>query len=159
MGDFYVHLYSEYNRDIFPSNTHNAFSNIVKPEIILEGEYEVGVSNIFFQPDMFNILKNDEKYSALIRVEFLNKHDERGSGYSVLYTPTTNLSGNTTYELIREVNKDLVAFLKYQKVIPVMQNNIISYEPDKKYPSFTPLNIINTTDKEKLKYFGIYHMN
>ena len=145
MDEFYVHLCSEFNKDTFPENIHNSFTNLISPEIQLDSDFEVGVSNIIFEPHLYTIRKNDENFGIKFNVQFGTEDTMGLSGYNLKYTPTTDIAADNIYNLLKEFDKDLVAFLHRQSVMRKLQTTIFKYNRSLKFPIFNQLRIINKT--------------
>ena len=146
MDEFYIHLYSDFNVAEYPQNRHNSFTNIIKPEITLDGDFEVGISNIIFQPNLYTIKKGDKAFGMWINVQFGTRELMGLHGFTVKYVPTTDLSADNIHTLLKEIDKDLVSFLHRQSVIEKYQTSIIKYRRSLKFPTFEPLNLINLTN-------------
>lgn len=157
---FYVYLNSIGNILEHPNNTVSNFTNIIKPDIILNDKYSVGLENIFFQEKFYTVTKDDELFEIKIRVLYYNKGIFRG-GESVIYKPRVNLSFKHIEHIIKSVDNDLRAFLHEQRVINATHGPLIEYPilPSTGYVVFNkliPLNITNYTyDKVLVKWsFG-----
>ncbi|XP_055930006.1 uncharacterized protein LOC129984661 isoform X2 [Argiope bruennichi] len=63
VNDFYITLPSNSSMDYFPKNTQASFRTKLSRPIILTGEWEVGLSEIFVPRTWFNIGNHNNKYS------------------------------------------------------------------------------------------------
>ena len=130
--EFYVYLSSEFNKNEFPLNNSNSFTNIIKPFIPLSSTYDVALENIIFDPKIPLIKKNDENYSANIFIEFTKKNGSKG-GYGVVYFPESHIKADNINNLIDHINNDLVQFLRRNGMISKDQTIIFKL---KQFTSF-----------------------
>ena len=144
--DFYVYLKSSSNITEFTSNKHNSFTNVVKPSLHLNDEYEVALQNIIFTPDIIAIKAFDPTYEICFNVQFINLNKRKGSGYMVNYIPTENIFGGNIEEILDGFNRNLIKFLKLKKVIISSQDYIFKYDRENKVIKFKELQIIETVD-------------
>ena len=126
--DFYVYLKSNSNKKEFTSNKHNSFTNVVKPLLQLNDEYEVALQNIIFNPDITAIKSYDPFYKICITVQFINSNNRVGNVYDVDYIPTQNIYGSTIEEILDGLNQNLMKYLKHKMLfflLKVIFSNII----------------------------------
>ena len=121
--DIYVYLSSSFSKRDFPSNTPNAFSNVIKPSLSLDSTYDVALENIIFEPKINTITKFDERYIIEIKVSFIHQNGGRIGG-RVRYIPMIDIKADNIFELVQYLNNDLVHFLKRQKLISKHQKHV-----------------------------------
>lgn len=147
MDEFYIHLYSEFNKDKFPDNKHNSFTNVISPEILLDGDFEVGVSNIIFEPHLYTIKKDDANFAILFNIEFGTEKEIKYNN-RLRYVPTEDIYANNILVLLKKFDKDLVSYLKHKNVIQKLQTSILEYHNVDEIPIFKKLEVENTTKFE-----------
>ena len=146
--DFYVYLSSKSNSNEFPLNKNNAFTNVIKPTLQFNGEFDVALENIIFDPNLILIKKMDTDFEFSIEVNFINDVGEMKGIYNVHYKPTKNIYGNTIEDLIINLNKDMISFLKDGvNVLKKSQSTFISVKDNHVY--FTPLSLKKYKGYEK----------
>ena len=126
--DFYVYLSSIFNKNDFPYNNSNSFTNSIKPTIPLNSTYDVALENIIFDPKIPLIKKNDLDYSAHIFIKYV-KQDGSEGGNGVRYFPESHIKADNISQLIDHINNDLVLFLKRNSMISKTQNVIFTLRP------------------------------
>ena len=140
--EFNVYLYSRFNTSEYGYNTSNKFTNSIRPSIKLNGEYEVALKNIIYDPDLKAIRKGDSEYEIRLNVSYGNgEHNVGQHGFTVRYTPQIDMVATNVIYLIRELDKDFVSFLITQDMIPVRDPpmRIFRYEFNRKFVSFTAI--------------------
>ena len=126
--DFYVYLNSTDNKDIFPYNKHNYFTNKIGSTIDLRnGTYEVGLVNIIYEPKFITISAGNEDY--IIITSFAYSVNGDGKTMNVKYIPNSDICVNSSEQLIRTINDEYVAFLKSNDMISNDQYEIIFFNP------------------------------
>ena len=125
LEDFYVYLDSKTNCEQYASNNPNGFTNIVKPPLILPGQYEVALENIILKKNVFAIRAGDKKY--LIILNIITYDDDDGTILAwtdTEYFPQVNIAGCSTGELIRNISIDSTNYLKNMNIIDKKQEDI-----------------------------------
>ena len=115
--NFYVYLTSNGNQVQYTENESSSFTNIIRPSLNLDDEFEVALVNILFKNDIIAVHKHDIDYHCTVEVKFTDEHGTVVSGYSVKYTPQIDFIANNLDDLINIFDKDLITFLGYNKVI------------------------------------------
>ena len=125
LEDFYVYLDSKTNCEQYASNNPNGFTNIVKPPLILPGQYEVALENIILKKNVFAIRAGDKKY--LIILNIITYDDDDGTILAwtdTEYFPQVNIAGGSTEELIRNIGIDFTNYLKKMNIIDKKHEDI-----------------------------------
>lgn len=131
MEDFYVYLSSGANVEEFKQNKNTKFTNIFKPELDLRGEYDVGLENVYFKPDIVRVNKADEKYKISVCVYEFDNLDNTIYDGCWDYVPEHDLLGSNLKDFIANFNLDLTRFLVQNKVVdPKSPTKIVKIKGD-----------------------------
>lgn len=152
LEDFYVYLDSDTNRDQYESNNPNGFTNIVKPPLILPGQYDVALENIIFKKNIFAIRAGDKKYRITLNV--ITYDDEDGTILTWIdkeYYPEVDIAGSNAEELIRNINIDFTNFLKKWNIIEKTHEDIFIVETYNSPIKFNRINAKRTTGRGIVK--------
>ena len=76
-NQFYIHLPSDSSFGVYPDNTIAKFSTKLARTIELDGDYEVGLSEILFPADYYNIDNRSEDYTFGIKQIVLLEDNEK----------------------------------------------------------------------------------
>lgn len=66
-SQFYIHLPSDSSLNVYPNNTIAKFSTKLANTVVLDGQYEVGLSEIIYPIDYANIDNRDKSYKFWIK--------------------------------------------------------------------------------------------
>lgn len=125
---FYVYLNSIGNILEYPENTVSNFTNLIQPNINLNGTFSVGLENIFFQENFYTGNKNDTLFQIDIRILYYKNKIIRGSD-SISYTPSINFSSKTVDSIVTFIDSDLRSFLHTQKIINKSHKMLLARSP------------------------------
>ena len=146
--DIYVYLNSSFNKNEYSSNTADGFTNVIKPTLNLDSSYEVALDNIIFDPNIYYIRKNDEKYSVKVEICY---SDDRGlpKSFAATYYPSQNFKKEELYLVIEFLNRDLITFLKKWQMIRERQKYIFRYISTSSFVHFHALGVSEIFKKKK----------
>ena len=150
--DFYVYLDSKTNRDQYTSNNPNGFTNIVKPPLILPGQYDVALENIIFKKDIFAIRAGDKKYRIILNI--ITYDDDTGSILAWIdadYFPQVDIAGASTEELVRNINTDFMNHLIKLHIIEKTHEDIFKIDSNNSPIKFNRINARRTIGKGTIK--------
>lgn len=115
--EFYIYLDSSNNKSEFKNNSNVNFTNIIQPNIKLDGDYVVGLQDIIFNP-VFHVAKyRDQEYKITTYFRFYDKSNERLGYTSMEYTPSYDIEADNISEFIKKIDRDYVNTLKLYKII------------------------------------------
>jgi hypothetical protein len=145
---FYVYLNSAASYIAYPDNTLSTFTNRMNPCIELDnsdGDYYVGLENIFFPKGLYTIKKFDNNFNIKISLQYKDDFDNIVFAESFTYTPNENISGESIEHVIVLLNNDIVRFLKTQQIIKNEQDVIFYISNSMNIVEFSPLDLIERT--------------
>ena len=143
--NFYIYLSSRENISQFPHNSPTSFTNLMKPTLSINSNYEVTLANIIYPNKIVNIKKDDPLYSIDIIVNYFNpnnRHDNKFVQIKNQYKPRVNICAKDTYDLINQINSDLTNFLKIKSVIQEKQKFIFKYKKGDSIVNYFGLDIL-----------------
>jgi hypothetical protein len=120
---FYIYLNSVFNINEFPQNALSHFTNIISPPIQLDGEFRVGLENIFFKDEFYTITENDSSFGIKFHARYRGK-DRIVREKDILYKPTRNIQGDTIAQVISFLNNDVRNLLIRKKFLSRNQDII-----------------------------------
>ena len=127
-SDFFIYLNSGFNKEEFKNNSVSEFTNLIHPNNRLNGNYDVGLRNIIFNPDFYAVEKNDDEYKIDVTIGFFDANDVFVTATQFIYKPSYDIRANDVGDLIVKINKDLIKLLKSRKVIDDKQDSIFKYD-------------------------------
>ena len=149
--DFYVYLDSETNTDQFTTNSPNQFTNVVKPPLILPGQYDVALENIIFKKNIFAIKAGDKRYRIILSII---TYDEDGTilGWTDLeYYPLVDIPGDNIKQLVRNINRDFMNLLKKKNIIKNRHDDIFTIHNSNSPITFKKIIPVRTGSKGTTK--------
>ena len=156
--NFYVYLTSKGNTLQYNENTNSSFTNIIRPSLSLDDEFEVALVNILFKNNIIAIRKYDSDYQCIIEVKFTDSHGTVVSGYSVKYVPQIDFIANNLDDLIKVFDKDFINFLIYHNVIEKSSDCIYKYSRFRNAILMNKdLKIIHPDKRSDLKHEVTFH--
>lgn len=75
-SQFYIHLPSDSSLNVYPDNTIAKYSTKLAKTIDLDGQYEVGLSEIIYPTDYYNVDNRDQDYNFRIKQMLFNDNGE-----------------------------------------------------------------------------------
>ena len=154
-GDFYIYLDSDFNKKEFKNNKNFGFTNIITPNIALNGKYEVGLRNIIFTPDFYIVKKDDSAFGMKLKISFYDEAYRFIHGATYEYTPSDNISADNIEEFILKYDKDFHRFLKIHKIASPNYKETFVYKKNGEPMIFNPLEInkqLFGADEEKYNH-------
>lgn len=131
--NFLVYLSSKENKIIFRDNKATAFTNKIVPNLLLNDSYEVALSNIAFSPDYYCIRKLDPDFFINIHIKTFNDKGLAARVLSSHYLCSVNITGESTFKAIQQLNNDFVSFLKIKNICKRSQKPIFRYKTNDCY--------------------------
>ena len=115
--DFYIYLNSSNNKSEFKNNSNVNFTNIIRPNIKLDGDYVVGLQDIIFKPVFHAAKAGDPEYNMVTYFRFYDKSNERLGHASMKYKPTYDIEADNISDFIKKFDRDYVNALKFHQII------------------------------------------
>ena len=84
------------------------------------------LENLIFERD-YIIKKYDKNYSITVSITTV-RQDESGYANSITYMPVTDITGDNIFQLVENLNKDFMLFLRFHLVISEDQKYIFRFE-------------------------------
>ena len=125
--DFFVYLISDANMRQFSTNKNSGFTNLIKPGLLLDGQYRVALENIIFDDKYTAIEKNDSDFT--IKLKIAEFSDDWQVTYRQIYeyTPSSNFIAKTEADVINFLNFQLLQMIKEQGIVePSETSELIS---------------------------------
>ena len=89
---FYIHLPSDSSLDVFPDNTISRFTTKLAKPVDLDGPYEVGLSEIIYPTDYYNVDNREENYYFGVKqIIFIDDDETTQESYFIKSPITSNL--------------------------------------------------------------------
>ena len=155
---FFVYLNSTFNKNEFPNNKFSGFTNVIKPTISLDSDYEVSIENLIFNPSLYMIPKHDRNYLIQIGISY-EKEDGRRGGYTLNYTPENFINAENIYQLISHLNNDLVSFLVRNNVIRKDQPYIFKLKESSSFIDFHELKLKTLYNSTRITWNIAYKLS
>ena len=150
--DFYIYLNSSNNKSEFKNNSNVNFTNIIQPNIKLDGDYVVGLQDIIFNPVFHAAKLGDQEYKIVTYFRFYDKSNERAGHASMDYTPTYDIEANNISEFIKKIDRDYVNALKIHKIIDNRDAlEMFSYDSNNKLVNFKRMDVTEDFVKNYVK--------
>ena len=140
-GDFFIYLRSDFNRDEYKENKTCKFTNIISPNIVLNGRYEIGVRNLIFTPDFYVVKKGDRNFGINVEISFYDPHYKLIHSSLFDYNPSYKMKTNDVTEFISKYDKDFNLFLKTNNIVKTDYNQSFSYKKNDARIKFNPIDI------------------
>lgn len=133
LDNFLVYLSSKENKIIFNDNKATAFTNKITPNLVLNDDYVVALSNIAFSPDYHCIKKFDPSFFIKIHIKTFNAKGLAARTLTTKYLCRVNITGESTFKAIQQLNNDFVSFLKFRNICKRNQKPIFRYKTNDCY--------------------------
>lgn len=105
-NQFYLTLPSDASLDVYPNNTVANFTTKLANTVVLDGQYEVGLSEIIFPTDYYNIDNRQKLYRMGTKVRYINIA-ERKSDELIEKCLLSNASYSTVEEFLEHFNRQI----------------------------------------------------
>ena len=106
-NQFYIHLPSDSSLNVYPDNTIAKFSTKLARIVELEGQYEVGLSEIIYPADYYNIDNREQDYSFGIKQRNFNGAGEIVHENNLFGRPMKSGLYYTRQEFLDMVNSEI----------------------------------------------------
>ena len=114
--DFFVYLISEANSRLFSTNKNSGFTNIIKPCIVLDGQYQVALENIIFDDKYVAVKKDDSKFSIKLKITEFSSDWKKTYVKIHEYTPSSDFIAKTEFDVIACLNYELLQMVREQEI-------------------------------------------
>lgn len=125
--DFFVYMRSSENYEEFPNNSATGFTNLIRPPLILDDEYEIALHSYYYRPSYYSIKAYDKSFFINFNVECINKDGGTLNWFSYKYSPRRNIIGTSIPDAINLLNADLKQELIINQVIDESNEPILTY--------------------------------
>lgn len=121
MSDFFITLVSNGSMNVFPENKTSSFTVLLPEKISLKGEWMVGVAELHYNYNFFNVNEQDNKIRVVADVRGNNTNEVNQITDDKIHQLQV-VSGyyNSVTDLIEAVNQQLSPYLfKNAKLLSV----------------------------------------
>lgn len=152
--NFYVHIVSAHSKE-FIDNKNNKFTTIIKPSLLLGGDYQVSIENVLFREKFIVIKKNDPNYWIRLSVQELSNESEIIYNEIFVYKPSSDFTAESVEDIISRLNYDLLQMVQLNAIadIPNRMGDIVSIIDGRIH--FTPLKTYRVRD-ERTKVYSAF---
>ena len=131
--EFVIYLSSREDKSIFKDNKASGFTNVISPSLVLKDEYIVSLCNIAFSPQYHCIKKYDPAFFIYLHFKTFDDNGLVSKVFTAKYLCSVNITGESTYKAIQQLNNDFVSFCKTKNLCKRSQEPIFRYKSNDCY--------------------------